>query len=68
MQDPNMWLVMQYRDDEFEVQGVYNSEELAVSTCKTNQYIVIPMTLNESLPDERMGEDEFNDRMFYPIE
>ena len=33
--------------------GVFESEQLAVAACKTDQYFVGPAELNERLPDNR---------------
>jgi hypothetical protein len=69
MQEPNVWVVMQYREGNFDFQGVFNSEKLAVAACRTELYVVIPATINEEHPHEELPQDDpFVERQYYPLE
>lgn len=41
---------------EWELQGVFSTEEAAVSACRDHTYFVGPVKLNESLPHETLPE------------
>jgi hypothetical protein len=65
----NCWLVMQYQqapDSEesvYTVQGIFDSQDKAIAVCKSNQYVIFPMTINEVLPDEWYE----NNEAFFPL-
>lgn len=39
---------------EFEIVGVYDSEEKALAVCTTDKHVIAPMELNYTFPDERV--------------
>lgn len=48
----NLWLCGQFKNvetKEWEVQGIFDSEQKAIAACRTHMYFIIPLTLNESL-------------------
>ena len=51
--ETTMFLVGKYADGAaWEFQGVFVSKDLAVSACRTEQYFVAPVILNQQLPDD----------------
>ena len=38
----------------WEANGIFESEELAVAACRTEDYFVMPLELNQSLPHEKV--------------
>ena len=49
------WIVLNYQEltsvgKAYCFQGVFDSVELAESECLTNQYYIIPATMNEKIP------------------
>lgn len=55
-----LWIVQQAKTDDggahyvFEFQGIFDSKDKAVAACRTDQYVMFPATLNESLPHETL--------------
>lgn len=47
----------------WDFQGIFDSEEKAVKACKTKNYFVAPVLLNEEIPEEST---EFPDS-YYPL-
>ena len=64
MENKQLFLVGQNRGDQWEFQGVFDSQELAVSACRDKNYWFLPITLNESWPHETV---QNNDAIF-PVE
>jgi hypothetical protein len=48
-----LYVVGQCRENTWEFQGVFDTEEAAIAACRTGKYFVGPIALNEALPDER---------------
>jgi hypothetical protein len=46
-----VWVVGQYREPSWDIQGVFSSEEKAVAACRHANYFVGPMPLDADLPD-----------------
>jgi hypothetical protein len=42
----------------YHFQGIFSSAEKAEAECKTNQYYIIPATIDETLPHESFVCDE----------
>ena len=49
-------------DYAWEVNGIFESEEKAVDVCRDENYFVMPLELNKSLPHEKVEID----RAYYP--
>lgn len=64
-----VWLVLQFKGEsteglrKFEHQGVFSSKELAIIGCRTDQFCVLRMTLDEELPVETIE----NKNQWYPL-
>lgn len=58
MGDIELWIVGQWKEETtnertiWEFQGVFDSEELAIAACRTDDYFIAPATLNKPLPHE----------------
>jgi hypothetical protein len=48
----NLWVVGQLKDDDWDFQGVFSSEEKALAACKGPEYFVGPCTLDQEAPEE----------------
>jgi hypothetical protein len=59
VQVADVWLVLQWRGEQVEVQGIFDALDKAVATCKTDQYLVCPLTMNKALPDEKVIGEEY---------
>jgi len=61
------WVVLQWQDvggsSMYCFQGVFDDESVAVAECRTNQYLVIPATMNESIPHDPVEFDE----QYFPL-
>jgi len=49
-----LWVVGKWVDGDWELQGVFDTEDRAVAICEDAHYFVGPVTLNEELPDDRI--------------
>jgi hypothetical protein len=63
-----LWLVGQFRavtesGTAWDFQGIFETRELAVAACRNRNYGVIPVLLNEEVPDEK---HEFQE-CIYPL-
>lgn len=47
-----LWLVLQFKDDKFEIQGIFTAKDKAVATCHTDQFSVVRLKPDEELPIE----------------
>ena len=47
-----------------EIQGIFDSEEKAISACLNEKYFIGPMTLNEAIDFEKMDTWE---GVYYPL-
>jgi len=47
-----LWIVGQYREPNWDFQGVFSSEEKAVAACRTPLYFVAPADLDAEAPHE----------------
>jgi hypothetical protein len=64
-----VWLCGQYRSGDWpnsvwDVQGVFADEQAAIQACRNENYFVMPLNLNEILPDEPVMPPGF----FYPLD
>ena len=58
-----LYLVGQYKkNDTIDLQGVFSSEDNAVSACRDATYFVIPLLLDKSLPH-----DSYKWNGYYPL-
>ena len=53
-----LWLVGQHHEDgsQWDCQGIFSSEKLAIAACKDYKYFVGPLELDQELPEETMAE------------
>ncbi len=64
---PTLWLVGQYRSGEFpsivwDFQGVFDTRQKAIDACVNPRYFIVPILLNDPLPDKAV---EFSG-LYYP--
>jgi len=48
---------------EFEITGIYDSEQKAIGACRDHNYVIAPIELNYTFPDERVSIPE----AYYPL-
>lgn len=56
-----LWLCGQITKKSWDFQGIFDSEEKAIEACKTIDYFIAPVVLNEEVPKES---SEFKDAYF----
>ena len=39
---------------EFEITGIYDSEQKAIEACRNDRYVIAPIELNYTFPEERV--------------
>ena len=64
------WLCGQIRDKFpgkerwiWDLQGVFQTEQMAIKACRTDKYFIFPMELNKIYPDE----PSVSPRGYYPL-
>lgn len=46
-----IWLVGQYKPENWEFQGVFYTKELALAACKNRNYFFAPVTLDKEVSE-----------------
>ena len=54
-----IYLVCQNKGKSYEIQGVFSTKEKAIAACHTSEYWWCLMTLDEELPSETVGWEDF---------